>query len=72
MAVPLDPFVLPTPNAPIKKDGKARALVAIKRLPQPLLKTGCKIIGLSGPIPGPIRRATLAGHLSQVSFFLRC
>jgi len=49
-----------------KRKGKARASEALKGLPQPLLKTGCKLIGVSGPLPGPLRRGTLAGHLDQL------
>ncbi|KAL1529901.1 hypothetical protein AB1Y20_000829 [Prymnesium parvum] len=64
-AAPMQPFLFPS-TPPPKRQGKARALAAIKPLPQPLLKTGCKLIGLSGPIPGPIRRSSLANHLAQL------
>jgi len=39
---------------------------ALNGLPQPALKAGCKLIGNSGPQPGPLRRASLGKHLEQL------
>lgn len=39
---------------------------ALNGIPQPVLKAGCKLIGVSGPQPGPLRRATLGKHLEHL------
>jgi len=64
--VPMQPFLDAAPPAKKPRKGKARATEALKPLPGSLLKTGCRLIGLSGPLPGPIRRGSLAGHLDQL------
>ena len=40
--------------------------VALNGLSQPALKAGCKLIGVSGPQPGPMRRGALGRHLEQL------
>lgn len=37
--------------------------IALMGLPQPALKAGCKVIGVSGPMLGPMRRGALGKHL---------
>ena len=48
--------------------GKASGMgkLALLGISQPALKAGCKLIGVSGPQPGPLRRATLGKHLEQL------
>ena len=50
---PLEDFVGALPQVEGRKSKKPTARAALKGLPQPLLKTGCKLIGVSGPLPGP-------------------
>ena len=40
--------------------------VALNGLSQPALKAGCKLIGVSGPQPGPLRRGALGSHLENL------
>ena len=40
--------------------------VALDGLSQPALKAGCKLIGVSGPQPGPFRRGALGKHLENL------
>jgi len=67
--VPVEPFFAasePPPDRNALRKGKARAIESLKQLPAPLLKSSCRLIGLSGPVPGPIRRGALASHLDQL------
>ena len=49
----------PTKAGQVSGAGK----VALLGISQPCLKAGCKLIGASGPQPGPLRRAALGKHL---------
>jgi hypothetical protein len=47
-----------------KTSGAGKA--ALLGLSQPALKAGCKMIGVSGPQPGPLRRGALGKHLENL------
>ena len=40
------------------------------RVASTYLKAACTLIGLSGPLPGPIRRQSLRKHLEHVSIYI--
>jgi hypothetical protein len=59
---PLAKYLPPATSAQAIEVGKA----PLKGMPQPFVKAGCTLIGLSGPLPGFIRRRELRKHLQHV------
>lgn len=68
---PVEGFLTPEPAEPAKgrprpARKKGAGKLTLKGLPPPLLKACCKLIGASGPQPGPMRRAALGKHLEHL------
>ena len=49
-----------------EKQREASRKSPLRKLPGPALKAGCALVGVSGPLPGPLRRATLRKHLANL------
>ena len=63
---PLAPYTPPSSSADSKEVSKA----PLKGMPPPYVKAACTLIGLSGPLPGPIRRQSLRKHLEHVRIYM--
>ena len=61
--VPIAPYLAPATTGQAKGVSQA----PLKGMPQPYVKAGCTLIGLSGPLPGFIRRRELRKHLQHVA-----
>lgn len=56
----------PTKAAPSVGKVSGAGKAALLGLSQPCLKAGCKLIGVSGPQPGPLRRGALGKHMEML------